>query len=51
MCVKCCYVTLFCIHDNSYFQCGTTQVEVDASGLLTYPTEKGDAGSGDQRKF
>ncbi|RID59634.1 hypothetical protein BRARA_F02854 [Brassica rapa] len=29
-------------------KCGTTQVEVDASGLLTYPTEKGDAGSGDQ---
>ncbi|KAJ0232342.1 Cyclin-H1-1 [Hirschfeldia incana] len=24
-------------------KCGTTQVEVDASGSLTYPTEKGDA--------
>lgn len=34
---------------DSYFQCGTTQVEVDASGLLTYTIEKGDAG--DQRKF
>ncbi|KAL0692380.1 hypothetical protein Bca4012_059560 [Brassica carinata] len=28
-------------------KCGTTQVEVDASGSLTYPTEKCDAG-GDQ---
>ncbi|KAH0940031.1 hypothetical protein HID58_007492 [Brassica napus] len=28
-------------------KCGTTQVEVDASGSLTYPTEKVDAG-GDQ---
>ncbi|WZZ74664.1 hypothetical protein YC2023_086034 [Brassica napus] len=32
-------------------KCGTTQVEVDASGLLTYPIEKGDAGDQPDKKL
>ncbi|WZY79284.1 hypothetical protein YC2023_025668 [Brassica napus] len=35
------------VHLLEKVRCGTTQVEVDASGSLTYPTEKVDAG-GDQ---
>ena len=40
----------FFLTNSFYSQCGTTQVEVDASGSLTYPTQKVDAG-GDQGKF
>ncbi|KAF2532076.1 hypothetical protein F2Q70_00032281, partial [Brassica cretica] len=32
-------------------KCGTTQVEVDASGLLTYPIEKVDAGDQPDKKL
>ncbi|CAH2044534.1 unnamed protein product, partial [Thlaspi arvense] len=32
-------------------KCGTTQVEVDASGTLTYPIDKGDAGDQADKKL